>query len=360
MFPVAKPVLPDLARYGAYLEKIHDRVWLTNFGALHEELTERLKELLGVRHLLLVANGTLALQVAYRALEISGPVLTTPFSFVVTTSSLAWAGLEPVFVDIDERSWDLDARLLEDSPPASAVVPVHVYGNPCDVEAIGKFAEARAIPVIYDAAHAFGSMIDGQSVLGYGDASTLSFHATKIFHTAEGGAIVFRDEERYRRARSLINFGIEDELPTGVIGINAKLSEYHAAIGLTLLDRIGDLLEHRAELAEDYRRALSGHVELQEWHAGSSPNGAYAPIRLASEAEMSRVKSRLAEEGIQTRRYFRPSLNQLPWPTHVRCPKSEDLAGRVLCLPLYTDLTRADVRHIAERVIAALSNRPRS
>ena len=355
MFPVAKPVLPDLARYGAYLEKIHERVWLTNFGPLYEELTERLKELLGVRHLLLVANGTLALQVAYRALDVTGAVLTTPFSFVATTSSMAWEGLEPVFVDIDERSWDLDPRLLENSAPASAVVPVHVYGNPCDIEAIGAFAKARAIPVIYDAAHAFGSMIDGESVLSWGDASTLSFHATKIFHTAEGGAIVFSDEERYRRARSLINFGLEGELPTGVLGINAKLSEYHAAIGLTLLDRVGDLLEHRAELAEDYRRALSDHVELQEWHAGSSPNGSYAPILLPSDSELARVASQLAGEGIQTRRYFRPSLNQLPWPKQVDCPKSEDVAGRVLCLPLYSDLTRADVRYIAERVIAAVS-----
>jgi dTDP-4-amino-4,6-dideoxygalactose transaminase len=355
MYPVTKPVLPDLRKYGTYLEKVHDRAWLTNFGPLHEELTDRLKDVLAVRHLLLVANGTLALQVAYRALDVRGSVLTTPFSFIATTSSMAWEGLQPLFIDIDQRSLNLDPRLLDGSPPASAIVPVHVYGNPCDVDAIGRFAEERSMRVIYDAAHAFGSKLNGQSVLRHGDASTLSFHATKVFHTAEGGAIIFRDEAAYRRARSMINFGLEDDQPSLFAGINAKLSEYHAAIGLTLLDGIEGMLQHRAQLVHDYKKWLSDYVEFQQWHAGGSPNGAYMPILLSNEEHLCALASSLAREGIQTRRYFHPSLNRLAWTQGASiCKVSEDVAARVLCLPLYAELTRSDVQRIAERVQVSL------
>ena len=308
-----------------------------------------------MKYLLLVANGTLALQVAYRALGVTGAVLTTPFTFVATTASLAWEGLEPIFVDVDRKSFNLDPKQLEASPPASAIVPVHVYGNPCDVEAIKRVARERSIPVIYDAAHAFGSTLDGQSLLRHGDAATLSFHATKIFHTIEGGAIVFRDEEPYRLARSLINFGQEADEAVHLTGLNAKLSEYHAAVGLILLDRIDEILEHRAGLVDEYQRLLGDCVGFQEWHPLGRPNGAYMPILLRDEAQLLSAMARLVDDGIQTRRYFWPSLNRLSWPRRTACPVSEDIASRVLCLPLYADLARSDVRQIAVRLRAALA-----
>jgi dTDP-4-amino-4,6-dideoxygalactose transaminase len=355
MYLVTKPLLPDLDRYRHYLERAHEKVWLTNFGPLHEELTERLKAYLGVEHLLLVTNGTLALHVAYRALGLKGKVLTTPFSFVATTSTLAWEGLEPSFVDIDAESLNLDPAELERAEPGSAVVAVHVYGNPCEVQSIERIARGRQIPVIYDAAHAFGSEFDGKSVLQWGDASTMSFHATKIFHTVEGGAIVFKDEAHYAAARALINFGLGAGETIGVAGTNAKFSDYHAAAGLTLLDIIDQIVSHRAELVETYRRSLDGWVEFQLWNSRGRNNGAYMPVLLRDEAQCLALKERLEGEGIQTRRYFYPSLNTLGYVTgDSTCPVSERAASRVLCLPLYADLAVHEAQAIAERVKAAL------
>ena len=355
MYLVTKPLLPDLDRYRHYLERAHEKVWLTNFGPLHEELTQRLEAYLGVEHLLLVTNGTLALQVAYRALGLKGTVLTTPYSFVATTSTLVWEGLEPRFVDIERGSLNLDPAELARAGDGSAILAVHVYGNPCDVEALASIADARQIPVIYDAAHAFGSQFDGESVLRWGDAATLSFHATKLFHTVEGGAIVFRDEAHYQAARALINFGLGSEDTIGPVGTNAKFSEYHAAAGLTLLDIIDQILDHRAGLAEAYQRSLAGWVDFQQWNARGHNNGAYMPVLLANEAQCLALKERLAAEDIHTRRYFNPSLNTLGYVAGgTACPVSEDVASRVLCLPIYADLTGSEARAIAERIKAAL------
>lgn len=355
MFPVTKPTLPDLGRYMRYIGGVHERGWLTNFGPLHQELTDRLKAHLGVDHLLLVSNGTIALQVAYRALSIEGRVLTTPFSFIATTSSLAWEGLQPVFADIDPLSLNIDPDALEAAGDASAIVAVHVYGNPCDVDRIELLANRRGIPVIYDAAHAFASKIAGETVLRRGDAATLSFHATKLFHTIEGGAIVFGDASACERGRALINFGQGADGSVTAVGTNAKMSEYHAAAGLVILDSIDRILETRVTLVETYRRALDGWVDFQQWHAQGSNAGAYMPILLADEAQCLALHSRLGEQGIHTRRYFYPSLNTLDLgPDRVSCPVSENVAGRVLCLPLYTELSIADAQHIAERVKAAL------
>lgn len=355
MYKVVKPRLPDLGRYLNYLEAAHERSWLTNFGPLHEELTERLEDHLGVENLLLVSNGTLALHIAYRVLGLSGRVLTTPFSFVATASSLVWEGLEPVFVDVDRGSLNIDPALLEQAGEASGIVAVHVYGNPCEVEAIDAFARARGLPVVYDAAHAFGSTFRGESVLRSGDASTLSFHATKLFHTIEGGAIVFREREHLDQAKSLINFGLNGEAPIRGVGLNAKLSEYQAAAGLALIDSTAEIIERRAGLVAEYQKQLAGAVEFQRWHEQGRVNGAYMPILLRDEAECLQVKNRLAVEGIETRRYFHPSLNRLDYlPEKIPCPVSEDAASRVLCLPLHADLSPADARHIAERVKASI------
>lgn len=356
MYPVTRPVLPDLSRYVRHLEKAHERAWLTNFGPLHEELTDRLKAHLGVENLLLVSNGTLALQVAYRALGLRSTAATTPFSFVATTSSLAWEGIDRRFVDIDRSSLNIDAARLSDADAISGVVAVHVYGNPCDVEAIDAFASARRIPVIYDAAHAFASRLDGRSILGWGDASTLSFHATKLFHTIEGGAIVFRESSHLEAARALVNFGQRDGEIVYAAGTNAKLSEYHAAVGLVLMDRIAEIINRRQELVAAYRAHLDNWVEFQHWHARSTEAGAYMPILLQNEAQCLALQRKLSDQGIQTRRYFHPSLNRIePGPAADECPVSESIADRILCLPLYYDLAISDVDAISERVKAALS-----
>lgn len=358
MLPVIKPRLPDLRRYARYLEGAHERAWLTNFGPLHDELAAGLEAFLGVRNLLLVSNGTIALQVAYRVLGLSGRVLTTPFSFVATAATLVWEGLEPAFVDIDRASFNLDPGELAAQEPASGIVAVHVYGNPCDVEAIERFASPRGMPVVYDAAHAFGSELNGESVLGWGDAATLSFHATKLFHTIEGGAIIFRNRDHYEEARSLINFGLREGGGIESLGTNAKLSEYHAAAGLALLDETRDVIARRAELVETYRTALDGAVDFQAWHPGGRNNGAYMPILLPDEGECLRVKQALEAEGVQTRRYFHPSLNTLPYlNSRQACPTSEAVAGRVLCLPLYAELRTEEARAIAERVKRNLDRR---
>lgn len=356
MYPVTKPRLPDLGRYMRYLEAAHERGRVTNFGPLHEELTERLEAYLGVQNLLLVANGTLALHIAYRALGLSGKIITTPFSFVATTSTLEWEGLDPAFVDIDGGSLNLDPALLDAAPAASGIVAVHVYGNPCDVEAIDAYAAPRGIKVVYDAAHAFGSEIDGKSVLGWGDASTLSFHATKLFHTIEGGAIIFRRREDYELARRLINFGQDDAGRIGPVGTNAKLSEYHAAAGLALLDATSDVIAERAGLVATYQRALDGWAQFQSWHPAGRNNGAYMPMLLESEAQCLALHERLVIDEIYTRRYFYPSLNRLDFAGEqaAPCPIGEDVASRILCLPLYAGLGAENALHIAERVKACL------
>lgn len=355
MYKIVSPRLPDLGRYLEYLEGAHERAWLTNFGPLHEELTERLEGFLGVKNLLLVSNGTLALHVAYRVLGLEGRVLTTPFSFVATASSMVWEGLEPVFIDIDRGTLNIDPTLLKGAGEASGIVGVHVYGNPCDVEAIQTFASGRGIPVIYDAAHAFGSKLGDESVLRWGDASTLSFHATKLFHTIEGGAIIFREREHFELAKSLINFGLDGNAPIRGIGLNAKLSEYQAAAGLALLDSTADVISRRAELVIEYKRHLADDVQFQQWHPEGAVNGAYMPILLRSERHCLEVKDKLEAQGIQTRRYFNPSLNRLDYfREKASCPISEDSASRVLCLPLHADLVAEDVRFISGRVKGAL------
>ena len=226
MIPVTKPYLPNKAKYQAYVDKIYESGWLTNNGSLVRELEERLTHYLGVKNLILVANGSLALQVAYKALNLSGEVITTPFSFVATTNTLLWEGLTPVFADNNPRTFNIDPQQIEAqiTPKTSALLPVHVFGNPCEVEAIQAIADKHQLKVIYDAAHAFGSEYKNQSVLNYGDISTLSFHATKLFHTIEGGAVITNDDELAKKIRLLINFGITGPSSIEGLGTNAKMN----------------------------------------------------------------------------------------------------------------------------------------
>ncbi len=357
LYPIVKPVLPSINKYAAHIEGVFKRNWLTNNGPLLQELEIRLADYLNVENLLLVSNGTLALQVAYAALNVSGKVLTTPFSFAATASSLCWQKLTPHFVDINPLTFNLE--LSSSATPLnedySAIVGVHVFGNPCEIEQIDDYAQQHSLNVIYDAAHAFGSEYRGQSLLSYGDAATISLHATKLFHCVEGGAIVFKDKDKLAKARQMINFGFDVNGIPDCIGINAKMSEMHAAMGLTMLDVIDDILDKRQNLVAHYQKQLAGVVNFQQWHVHGNNNGAYMPVLFQSEAELNRVSAVLTAQGIQNRRYFYPSLAEVSaYDGLGDTPIANDISRRVLCLPLYFDLSFTDVEFIANAVKTAL------
>jgi len=353
-----QPLKPDLEKLTKYLSQVNDNGWYTNFGPLHQQLTQRLETYLGVKNLLLVSNGTLAIQVACKALNINSAI-TTPFSFVATTSSLLWQGIETAFSDIDAKTYNLcpeklDAALNQDNH-YDGIVATHVYGNPCDVDTIAKVACKYNKKVVYDAAHAFGVEVGGQSVLIFGDASTLSFHATKVFHTVEGGAIVFKHKKDFDKAKQLINFGILGDGSLGEPGINAKLNEYQCAVGLTLLDEIDAVIKHRAELFNLYRNELQGVVEMPEWHANSSHNGAYQPIYIAGVEKQEKVIIKLTDNKIDCRRYFTPSLDLVyNQQKSFGCTNSHSIAGGVICLPLHNSMTINDVLTVTCAIKEAL------
>lgn len=358
--PVNRPYQPQFGQYQAYLERAYANNWLTNNGPLVQELKSRLEDYLGVRNLLLVANGTLAMQLAYRALQVRGSAITTPFTFIATSSSLQWEGIRPEFADINAASFNLDAAEVSAQMHAgvSAVVPVHVYGNPCDVEAFELVRSQHDVKVIYDAAHAFGVNVGDRSVLSYGDASTLSFHATKVFHTVEGGAVVFRDADAYAAAEQMTNFGIVSG-NKGIAGpgINCKMSEVHAAMGLAVLDNIEQVLARRIAAFQHYKHLLQDVVCLPQWHTTANENGAYFPMLLATHAQSERVLAALAEAGVTARRYFAPALHSLKdyqYPGMAPCPVAADYASRTLCLPLFYDLSDAEIRYVAQHVRQSL------
>ena len=345
-----KPVAPCLKTLTGYLEQVNDSGWYTNFGPLHQELTARLEEYLGVENLLLVANGTLALNVAYRALSVKSSICT-PFSFAATSSSLAWEKIPFSFVDIDSETLNLDPSLvsnaLENSSDIDSVIATHVYGNPCDVEAFTTLQKKYDVKVIYDGAHAFNVKCKQRSVLSYGDATTLSFHATKVFHTIEGGATVFKDKDAFDRAKRIINFGLDSRGTINQIGINAKLNEYQCAVGLTLLEMIDEVIDYRIGLFNLYRQSLESYVQLPTWNKNASINGAYFPIILQNEAHRCQVKSALEDSNIPSREYFSPSLNTI-FDTHDDCSISESISSRILCLPIHFYLTACEVIKIVK------------
>lgn len=359
MKPVSKPYLPNKNKLIKYIDKIYENSILTNQGPLLQELELKLCEYLDVKHVICVANGSLALQVVYKALGLKGEVITTPFSFAATSSTLLWEGLKPIFCDIDKKSFNIDIeniqKLINDK--TSAILPVHVFGNPCDVEAIDFLKNKYSLKVIYDAAHAFGVRYNEQSVLNYGDASTLSFHATKLFHTIEGGAIITDNSELAEKCRALINFGIADKDLEGV-GTNAKMNELEAAMGLCILDDIDNIIfKERSILAERYKVRLDGFVKFQEWSSRSNNNYAYMPIVFDNERQLLYVLESLLARGIFARRYFYPSLDEI-----IDCSQSQkvsisnDISKRILCLPLYPGLSIEDVDFITEIIIKGVKN----
>lgn len=348
MIYVHKPYLPDKKKYFEYINSIYENHYLTNNGPLLQKLEERLKEYLGVDHMVLVANGTIALQVAYKVLGLKNSVITTPFSFAATTSSLAWEGLTPRFADIDSATLNIDPHEIEKSitPETTGIAATHVFGNACDVDAIEKIAQDNQLKVVYDAAHAFGVNYQGSSLLNKGDISTLSFHATKVYHTVEGGALVMNDSGLEQETRQMINFGIDKPDSIGGIGINGKMSEVHAAMGLCVLDEIDQIMEARREVYELYENSLKDHFQLQKREPNASPNYSYFPVIFRSEKETLAVESALKEDKIIPRRYFYPSLDTLPYTGGPAMNNSREIARRILCLPLYPGLKKSEQEKI--------------
>lgn len=365
MIPVSKPYLPNREKLDKYIDGIYERSWLTNNGLLVQELTQRLEEYLGVENLLLVCNGTLALQIAYRVLGVTGTeqqeqraeAITSPFTFIATASSLKWDGVTPVFADIDPETWCLAPNTIENSitPNTRAIVPVHVFGNACDVEAIDAIAKNHNLKVIYDASHAFGVNYKDESLLKYGDAATLSFHATKLFHTAEGGAIIFKRKEDLEIAKKMINFGITGPETIDELGINAKMNELQAAMGLSVLDDMDENIKARSSVWCLYEELLGKTLQLQSKHAQLRYNYAYFPVVFESEEQTKRVADALKEAGILARRYFYPSLESVrSLGKHQAQPVSAAIAERILCLPIFSDLKRSTIQSISRSVLKTI------
>ncbi|WP_394145876.1 DegT/DnrJ/EryC1/StrS family aminotransferase [Vibrio atypicus] len=357
MINVTKTYLPPRGKLNALIDEIYANEWVTNNGPLVQRLESRLEEYLGVENLVLVANGTVALEIAYRALGIKGYAITTPFSFVATTSSLVTNGIKPIFCDIEPFSFNLDPSKIEEliTPNTSAIVPVHVFGNPCDVESIERVATENDLKVIYDAAHAFGIKCKGNSILNYGDASTLSFHATKIFHSIEGGAIIFKRKEDAIKARYLINFGIKNKESIPELGTNAKMNEFEAAMGLCVLDDMDGIYSYRKEVYNTYKSKLEQHLRLQERCDESSNNYSYFPVVFESEELLLKVEARLNNENVFPRRYFYPSLDTLSYiePKQVAV-NSRDISSRILCLPIYKGISSSIVSKIIEIILGEM------
>jgi dTDP-4-amino-4,6-dideoxygalactose transaminase len=339
---VTKSFLPPQAEYQAYLSKIWESSWLTNNGPLLTELEENLKNYLSISNFLMVNNGTIAIQLAIKALGLKGEIITTPFSYCATTTSILWENLRPVFVDISEDSLNIDASKIEDkiTSKTSAILATHVYGYPCEIEKIEKIAEKYDLKVIYDAAHAFGVKYQGKSLLSFGDVSTCSFHSTKVFHTVEGGSVVCNDASVHERIKLLRSFGhvLDDYFEAG---INGKNSEFHAAMGLANLKYVPEIIAGRQKVFKQYDDQLNWEKIKKPNHdlKDFTYNYAYYPVIFESEETTLKVIAHLNAENIFPRRYFYPSLNQLPYlDSKDECPVSEDISRRVLSLPLYPDL----------------------
>lgn len=360
MIPVTKPFLPPIEEYERYVRDIWQRNWLTNNGPLVNDLELKLKDHLDVKHLLFVTNGTIAIQLAIKALGLKGKIITTPFSYVATTSSLVWEGCEPVFVDIDPKTCNLDPNKIEDAitPGTSAILATHVYGNPCDMEMIADIARRKNLKVIYDGAHAFDVKLKNKSIFDYGDISTCSFHATKLYHTIEGGAVITKDPELLKSMAYLRNFGHDGQDRFAQIGINGKNSEFHAAMGLVNLKYVGGIIDKRKQLCSYYDSFLKN---LQAKKPAVSPdvtyNYAYYPLIFNDEKLLKRIVDVLGQNWIYPRRYFYPSLENLPYITKSeKCPVADSISSRALCLPLYETLTREEIDMICRLMLRVQNN----
>jgi len=360
---VTSPLLPSLDDFLPYLQDIWNRKWLTNNGYYHQELEKALCDYLGIKYISLFTNGTLPLITALQAMRISGEVITTPYSFVATTHSLWWNGIKPVFVDIEPKTCNIDPSKIEAAitPRTTAIMPVHVYGYPCDIKSIQEIADKYGLKVIYDAAHAFGVTVNGKSILDAGDMSTLSFHATKVYNTIEGGALVCHDEQTKKRIDYLKNFGFADETTVVAPGINAKMDEVRSAYGILELKMVDEAIEARKKIVSQYREALKNvpGISYLEDISGVRHNYAYFPIFIDSEQyEMTRdeLYLKMKEHNVWGRRYFYPLISTFSTYKGLESANPKNLsmatkiADSVICLPIYADLKIEDVERVVDIV----------
>ena len=356
MLHVTKSFLPDLNEYVKYLEKIWDSHHLTNDGPFVKELEYKLGEFLEVENFIFVSNGTIALQLAIKGLDLKGNVLTTPFSYCATTNSLIWEGCNPVFVDIDPISLTVNSeqiKSLSEQSSISGILTTHVYGNCGDLEIQESMAKEMGIPLIYDGAHAFGVKYKGKSIFNYGTVSTCSFHATKVFHTIEGGAVMTNDHKLADKIRGIRSFGHKND-DYFDIGINGKNSEFHAAMGLVNFDHFSKIKKHREISSSLYDSLLKDPVIKYEYNAELDRNFSYYPIMFTSEGLLLQIIEKLNNYQIYPRRYFYPSLNNLPTVKGNVCLNSEDISKRILCLPLSADITEGDITKISSIIMSSL------
>lgn len=360
MINVTKTFLPPIEEYQEYIKGIFQRSWLTNNGPLLNELELRLKRYLNVSHMLFLSNGTIAIQLAIKALNLKGEIITTPFSYVATTSSIVWEQCKPVFVDIDDQTLNIDPTKIEDAITANttAILATHVFGNPCNIDEIQKIANRNGLKVIYDAAHCFGTTYKGKSIFEYGDISTTSFHATKLFHTGEGGAVFTTNPELLKKMALLRNFGHTSPTSFDGVGINAKNSEFHAAMGLSVLKYM-DNIKNKRKIQWDYYLELVDTLNIQVLkitEGTTNYNGAYFPIIFESEEILLKSVEALTLQYITPRRYFYPSLNKVNYIEYMSCPVAESVAKRVLCLPLYHDLSTEEQEMIIRFLLRVQNN----
>ncbi|MFL1012247.1 DegT/DnrJ/EryC1/StrS family aminotransferase [Flavisericum labens] len=356
MINVTKTFLPPQEEYQAILKRAWDTGWMTNRGVLVQELETHLKAYLGVSNMLTMTNGTLPLQIAIKALKLKGEIITTPFSYVATTSSIVWEGCTPVFVDIHPEYLTIDETKIEAAITSrtSAILATHVFGNPCHVEAIEQIANKHSLKVIYDAAHCFGITYKGQSIFNYGDVSTCSFHATKLFHTGEGGTL-FCKPQHFKTIFSHHNFGHQGKESFDGVGINAKMSEPQAAMGLAVLPYMKTILRQRKQVVTHYNNALKEtNLKTLKLRVDTQWNYSYYPVIFSSEEVLLSVKEALEKIKVYPRRYFYPSLNKLPYLKYDSMPVSESISRKILCLPLYDSLSLNEVEAICKLIKTSL------
>jgi dTDP-4-amino-4,6-dideoxygalactose transaminase len=349
MITVTKTFLPPQNEYQAILECVWESGWLTNRGVLVQELETKLKDFLKVSNIITTTNGTLPLQIAIKALALSGEIITTPFSYVATTSSIVWEGCRPIFVDIHPEFLTIDETKIEAAitDRTSAILATHVFGNPCDVEAIEKIAKKHGLKVIYDAAHCFGVQYKKQSIFKFGDVSTCSFHATKIFHTGEGGAMFANDKVLHDKLFYHHNFGHFGQEDFHGIGINAKMSELQAAMGLAVFPYLDEIFKARKTVYETYNQELIKlDVQMLKIRDNTVWNYCYYPVIFKNEAQLLKVKTALEDHSVFTRRYFYPSLDNLPYINSERCLISNAIAKNILCLPMSVGLQNEELKEI--------------
>jgi dTDP-4-amino-4,6-dideoxygalactose transaminase len=355
MINVTKTFLPPIEEYAKQVQRAWDNQWITNRGELVLELEEKLKEYLSVSNIIITNNGTIPLQIALKLFGNCGEIITTPFSYVATTAAIVWENCKPVFVDIHPKYFTIDETKIEAAitNKTTAILATHVFGNPCHVEAIEAIANKHNLKVIYDAAHCFGVQYKNQSIFNFGDMSSCSFHATKLFHTGEGGAIFCKDESLRKQFYYSHNFGHKTQLDFHGLGINGKISELQAAMGLSVFPYMSFIINERKKVVEHYEKFLDfSKLDKMKIRENTDWNYSYYPVLFKDEATLLSIETKLLEDEIVARRYFYPSLNNLPYCENVKMPVSDSIAERVLSLPLYAGLETKDI----ERIVRIINN----